>query len=151
MVNFYSFDPFFWTQWDPIGPKMDPRVTPPWFGAITVTSICCKKSMFWVWWFLRFWPIFGTQWNPIGPKIDPKGSPPWFGAVTATSIFAKNRWPRVCRKFQFWGMVNFYSFDPFFWTQWDSIGPKMDPRVTPPWFRAITVTSICFEKSMTAG
>ena len=48
-------------------------------------------------------------------------------------------------------MVIFYGFDPFFWTQWDPIDPKMDPRGSPPWFAAVTVTSIFLEKSMTAG
>ena len=43
--DFYGFDHFFFTQCDPIGPKMDPRGSPPWFGAITVSSIFCKKSM----------------------------------------------------------------------------------------------------------
>ena len=45
MVIFYGFDPFF-TEWGPISPKMDPRGSPQWFGAITVTSIFCEKSNF---------------------------------------------------------------------------------------------------------
>ena len=92
--------------------------------------------------FYRFWPIFWPQWDPIDLKMDPRGSPPWFGAITINSIFCPNRWPRSSEKFEFWGMVVIYGFDPFFLTQWDPIGPKMDPRGSPPWIGAITVNSI---------
>ena len=66
--------------------------------------------------FLRFWPIFFTQWDPTGPKMGPMGSPPWFGAITVTSIFWEKSMTagRGTRKFEFWGMVIFYGFDPFF-------------------------------------
>ena len=188
MVNCYGFAPIFWTQWDPIGPKMDPMESPPWFGAITVMSDFgrnrwprgCRKFEFWgmvvfydfdpffgpngtplapiwplgvptvIWrhnrkvgfWpksmtaglskirilghckFLRFWPIFWTQWDPIGPNMALKGSPPWFGAITLRSDFRWNRWPRGSRKFEFWGMVIFYGFDPFFGPNGTPLAPR---------------------------
>ena len=131
MVIFYGFDPFF-SQWDPIGPKMDPRGSPSWFGAIIVRSNFGRNR-----WargsrkirilgqsnFLRFWPIFWPQWDPIGPKMDPTGSPPWIGAITLRSNFGRNRWPRGSRKFEFWGIVIFYGFDPF-------LGPNGTPLAT---------------------
>ena len=91
--------------------------------------------------FLRFWSIFWPQWDPIGHKMDPRGSPLWFGAITVRSNFGRNRWPRGSRKFEFWGMVIFYSFWPMFWPQWNPIGPKIDPRGSPPWFLELTVKS----------
>ena len=91
--------------------------------------------------FLRFSPIFCTQWDPIGPKMNPRRSPPWFGAISVRSDFGRNVWSRDSRKFEFRGMVFFYGFHPLFWTQWDPIGPKMDPRGSPPWFGAINVRS----------
>ena len=84
-----------------------------------------------------FWP----QWNPISPKIDPRGAPPWIGAITIRSNFGRNWWPRGSRKFEFWDMVIFLRFWPIFCPQWDPIGPKMDPRVSPPWFDAKSVKS----------
>ena len=129
---------------------MDPRGSPPWFGAITVRSDFGRNRWprgsrkFEFWGMVNCYglaPIFWTQWDPIGPKMDPRGSPPWFGAITVRSDFGRNRWPRGSRKFEFWGMVNCYGLAPIFWTQWDPIGPKMDPRESPPWFGAITVMS----------
>ena len=125
---------------------MDPRGSPPWFGAITVRSNFGRNR-----WprgsrkfeflgmviFYGFDPFF----CPIGHKIDPRGSPLWFGAITVISNFGRNRWPRGSRKFEFWGMVIFLWFWPIFWPQWNPIGPKMDPRGSPPWFGVITVRS----------
>ena len=91
--------------------------------------------------FYGFDPLFGpngTHWPQDGHTW---GSPPWFGAITVKSNFGRNRWRRGSRKFEFLGMDIFYGFDPFFFTQWDPIGPKMDPRGSPPWFVAITVKS----------
>ena len=129
---------------------MDPRVSPPWFGAITWRSNfgrnwwprVSRKFEFWgMVIFYGFDQFFFTQWDPIYPKMDPRVSPPWFGTLTVKSNFGQNRSPRCSRKFEFWGMVIFYGFDPFFLTQWDPIGPNMDPRVSPPWFGAITLNS----------
>ena len=82
MVIFYGFDPFF-TQWDPIGPKMHPRVSPPWFGAITVTSIFFRKiddrkfEFCGIVIFYRFDPFFlpngaplALRWTLGGPHRD---------------------------------------------------------------------------------
>ena len=80
---------------------------------------------------LRFWPQDG-----------PYGIATWFGAITVNSIFCPNRCPRSSQKFEFWDMVIFYGFDPFFLPKWDPIGPKMDPRGSPSWFGAKTINSI---------
>ena len=124
-----QFWPIFWTQWAPIGPKKDPRGSPPWFGAITVKSNFgqnwwrggSRKFEFWgMVIFYGFDPFFGTNGTPLAPRwTDPRGSPPWFGAITVKSNFGQNRWLRGSRKFEFWGMVIFYGFDPFF----DPMGP----------------------------
>ena len=88
--------------------------------------------------FLWFWPIFWPQWDPIGPKMDPRGSSPWFGAITVNSIFCPNRWPRSSQKFEFWGMVIFDGFDPFFCpngtpltSRWTLGGPHRDLAPLP--------------------
>ena len=127
---------------------MDPRGSPPWFGAITVKSnfgrnrwprcsrkfeFCCMVI------FLRFWPIFWPQWDPIDPKMDPRVSPQWFGAITLNSNFGWNRWARCSRKFEFLGHGNYLRFRSIFFTQWDPIGPKMDPRGSPQWLGVINV------------
>ena len=73
MAIFYGFDPFFWPQWDPIGPKMYPSVSPPWFGAITVNSI----------FFPIRWPRSSQKFEFLGMVIfygfdiffDPNGTP----------------------------------------------------------------------------
>ena len=114
-------------QWDPIGPKMDPRWSPPWFGTITIRSNFGRNR-----WpknpilghgnFLGFWPNFLPQWDPIGPTKDPRSSLPWFRAITVRSNFSRNRW----RKFEFWGMAIFCCFDPFF----SSNGTPLAPRWT---------------------
>ena len=70
---------------------------------------------------LRFWPIFF-------PKMDPRVSPPWFDTITVTSIYSRkidDHW--VVENSNF-GDGNFLSFWAMFWTQWDPIGHKMDPR-----------------------
>ena len=147
MVIFEGFDPFFYPVW-PIGPKMDPMASPPWFGTITVKSNFGRnrwprgnrKFEFWGMVIIYgFDPFFGRKEDPIGPRMDPKGSPRWFRAITVKSNFGRNRWQRGSRKFEFWGMVIFYGFDPFFFTQLDPIGLKMEPRGSPPWFGAITL------------
>ena len=101
--------------------------------------------------FLRFWPIFWTQWVPIGPKMDPRGPPLWFVAITVTSIFLEKSMIAGKSKIRILEHVNFLPFWTIFFIQWDPIDPKMDPRGSPPWFIAITVTSIYWEKSMIAG
>ena len=128
---------------------MDPRGSPPWFGAITVNSMFCSNrwprssQKFEFCGMVIFYGLthFLAPTGPIGTKMDPRGSPPWFGAITVNSIFCPNRWPRSSQKFEFWGMVIFYGFDLFFLPQWDPNGTKMDPRGSPPWFGAITVNS----------
>ena len=129
---------------------MDPGGTPPWFGAISVGSdfgrnrwlLGSRKFEFvGMVIFYGFHPFFAPNGTPLVPKMNPRGSPPWFGAISVRSDFGRNVWSRDSRKFEFWGMVFFYGFHPLFWTQWDPIGPKMDPRGSPPWFGAITVRS----------
>ena len=130
-VIFYGFDPFFL----PNGTKMDPRGSPSWFGPINVRSDFGRNrwlrgSRNFEFWgmviFYGFDPFFFTEWDPIGPKMDPRGSPPWFCAITARSVFGRNRWPRGSPKFEFWSMVIFYSFDPYFGPN----GTPMAPRWT---------------------
>ena len=122
MVIFYGFDPFFGpngTHWPQDGHTWG---SPPWFGAITVKSTFGRNRWPRGSWKFEFWGMvifygfypFLYQWDPIGPKMDTRVSPPWFGAITVKSNFGRNRWPRGSRKFEFWGMVIFYSFDPFF-------------------------------------
>ena len=134
MVNCYGLAPIFWTQWDPIGPKMDPRESPPWFGAITVMSDFgrnrwprgCRKFEFWgMVIFYGFDPFFWPNGTPLAP-IWPLGVPPWFGAITLRWDFGLNRWPRGSWKFEFWGMVIFYGFDPIF----EPNGTPLAPRWT---------------------
>ena len=88
--NFLRFWPIHWTQWDPIGHKVDPRWSTSWFCAITVKSNFGRNR-----WprgsriiefegmviFYGFDPFFG----PNEHKVDPRWSTPWF-----------------CRKFEFW-------------------------------------------------
>ena len=133
--KFYGFNPFFLLQWDPIGPKMDPRWSPPWFGTITIWSNFGRnrwprgnrKIQFWgMVIFIGFWPNFLPQWDPIGPNMDPRSSLPWFGAITVRSNFGLNRWQRDSRKFEFWSMAIFCGFDPFF----SSNGTPLAPRWT---------------------
>ena len=132
MVIPLRFWPIFFTQWDPIGPKMDPRGSPPWFGAITVKSNLGQN-----WWArgsrkFEFWGMvifygfdpFLYPMGPIGPKMDTRGSPQWFGAITVKLYFGWNRWPRGSRKFEFWGMVIFYGFDPFFGPNGTPLAPR---------------------------
>ena len=80
--------------------------------------------------------------DPLGSILGPMGSH-WVQKM------GQNR--KKLRKFEFWGMVFFYRFDPFFLTQWDHIGPWMGPRVPHRDLAPITLTSIFLEKSMTAG
>ena len=126
MVNFTVLTHFL-DQWDPIGPKMDPRGSPPWFGAITADSIFCEKSKICILGhgnFLRFWPIFWTQWDPIGPKMGPRGSPPWFGAITVTSIFCEKPMTAGQSKIRIVGHGYFYGFDPFFRPRGTPFAPR---------------------------
>ena len=60
----------------------------------------------------------------FGPKMDPRGSPPWFGTITVNSIFCPNRWPRSSEKFEYWGMVIFNGFDPFFGPNGTPLAPR---------------------------
>ena len=140
--NFLRFWPIHWTQWDPIGHKVDPRWSTSWFCAITVKSNFGRNR-----WprgsriiefegmviFYGFDPFFG----PNGHKVDPRWSTPWFCAITVKSNFGRNRWPRGSRKFEFGGMVIFYGGDQFL----DPIGHKVVPRWSAPWFCPITVKS----------
>ena len=87
--------------------------------------------------FYGFDPFF-TQCDPIGPQDRPHGVP--------TVIWHHNRNFHFLQKIRILGHGNFSRFWPIFWTQWDPIGPKIDHRVSPPWFVAITVTSIFWEK-----
>ena len=66
-----------WPQWDPIGPKMDPRGSPPWFGAITIIRFFAqiddggvvKKFEFWgMAIFDGFDPFFGPNGTPLVPR-----------------------------------------------------------------------------------
>ena len=65
--NFLPFWPIFWPQWNPIGPKMDPKGSPPWFGAITINSICCPNR----------WPR-GSQKFEFWGMVIIYGSDPFF-------------------------------------------------------------------------
>ena len=137
MVILYRFDPFF----GPNAPRwtlgVPHRDLVPWplirfFSQIDDRGVV-KIRILGHGNFLRFWPNFWPQWDPIGPKMDPRGSPPWIGAITVNSIFCPNRWPRSSQKFEFWGMVIFYGFDPFFGpngtpltSRWTLGGPHRD-------------------------
>ena len=142
---FQKFD-FFHSWRTSIWAKIEYMVMAPNHGGDPLGSILgpmgSHRGKKWVKTVKRFWPIFWPQSDPIGPKKYPRASPPWFGAITVNSIFCSNRWLRSSQKFEFWGMVIFDDFDPFFWPQWDPIGPRMYPRGSPPWFGAITVNSI---------
>ena len=136
--NFLPFWPFFWPQWNPIGQKMDPRGSPPWFGALTINSICCPNrwprgsQKFEFWGMVIIYgsdPFFLPQSDPIGPKMYPRGSPPWFGEKTVNAIFFPNRWPRSSQKFEFRGMGIFYGFDPFFRPNGTPLAPRWTPGV----------------------
>ena len=123
-------------QWDPIGPKMDPRGSPPWFCAITLRSNFGRnrwppgswKTEFWgMVIFLGFWPNFLPQWDPIGPKMDPRSSLPWFGNNRKVKFWPKSMTVgRGRRKFEFWGMAIFCGFDLSF----SSNGTPLAPRWT---------------------
>ena len=127
--NFLRFWPIHWTQWDPIGHKVDPRWSTPWFCAITVKSNFGRNR----------WPrgsrkfefggmvIFygGDQFlDPIGHKVYPRWSAPWFCGITVKSNFGQNRWPRGSRKVEFGGMVIFYGGDPIFGPNGIPLAPR---------------------------
>ena len=151
MVFFYGFDPFFGPNlWCPHR-DLAPQPKLPFFGKNRWPRGNRKFEFLGHGNFLQFWPIFWTQWDPIGPKMDPRGSPPWFGAITLTFIFCEKPMTAGLWKIRIFGHGNFLRFWPIFWTQWDPIGTKISPRGSPPWFGAITVTSIFCEKPMTAG
>ena len=75
--DFFCFWPIFWPQWDPIGHKMDPRRSPPWFGAITIRSNFGQNQ-----WprgsrkfefcgmviFYGFVPCFAPNGSPLAPR-----------------------------------------------------------------------------------
>ena len=137
MVILYRFDPFFCLNGTPLAPRwslgVPHRDLAPWplirfFAQIDDRGVV-KIRILGHGNFLRFWPIFWPQWDPIGPKMDPRGSPPWFGAITVNSIFCPNRWPRSSQKFEFWGMVIFYGFDPFFVPNGTPLAPRWTPGV----------------------
>ena len=154
MVIFLRCWPIYWTQWDPIGPKMDPRGSPPWFGTITVKSNFGRNR-----WprgsrinefegmviFYGFDPFFGPNGTPLAKKWTLGGLHRDF---TVKSNFGRNRWPRGSRIIEFLGHGNFLRFWPIHWTQWDPIGHKVDPKWSTPWFyREVEFWS----KSMSAG
>ena len=95
--------------------------------------------------FYGFDPFFGPNGTPLAPRWT-LGGP--------TVIWSDNRNFHFLRKIEIEKSKirilvhgNFLRFWPIFWTQWDAIGPKMDPRGSPPWFGAITVTSIFFAEN----
>ena len=78
-----------------------------------------------------FDPYFGHNGTPLAPN--------WFLGVPIMiwrhnrnfHFFAKNWWPRCSRKFELWGMVVFYGFEPFFYPMgphWPQDGPKVVPH-----------------------
>ena len=122
--NFLRLWSIFWTQWDPIGPKMDPRGSPPWFGAITVTSIFFEFLGMVI--FYGFDPFFGPNGTPLAPRWTLGGHHRNLSHNRNFHFFAKNQWPRISRKFKFWVMVIFYGLWPIFF------GPNGTPLV-PRW------------------
>ena len=159
MVILLRFWPICLTQWDAIGPKMDPKGSPPWFGAITVKSNLGQNRWARGSGKLEFWGMvifygFDPLFYPMGPHWPQDGhtwgSPPWFGAITLKSNFGRNRWPRGSWKFEFWGMVIFYGFDPFLYPMgphWPQDGHQGVPTVIWRHNRKV----LFWLKSMTAG
>ena len=128
MVIFYGFEPFFvpkGTHW----PKMDPRGSPPWFGAITVNSIFCpnrwvKNSNFGAWQFFTVLTHFLAPIAPHWPQDGPQGFP--------NVIWRHNR------KFDFLpksdcGVVKNSNFGAWqFFTVLTNFGPNGNP-LAPRW------------------
>ena len=138
----------FWSQWDPIGPKMDPRESPPWFGAITVRSNFGRNrwprgSRKFEFWGMVIFYGFDRFFLPNGTPLDPR----W--TLEVPVIWRHKRKAQILAEIDDRGEVeirilghgNFLRFWPIFWPQWDPIGPKRDPRGSTPWFGTITVGS----------
>ena len=82
MVIFYGFDPIFWPQWDPIGPKMDPRgphreleswPLGPILAEIDDRGVVEKFEFGGMVNFNGFDPFFGPNGTPLAPRWTLRG------------------------------------------------------------------------------